>query len=641
METKVIARIKELEKLITQERHRYYNNEPGGISDDDYDLYVEELASLKSDSYAITAVGSPAVSSWSKVSHAIPMGSLDKVQTVEDMSTWIRKNSRDLRRKAVPFEELLILDKLDGISISVTYKNGYLRQALTRGDGIVGEDITVNVAKMRGIPKEISVKGMVELRGEIVLLKDNLSKFPGATDTRMTASGTAKRYDGFGCENLDVFFYRVESAPVDFEKHSDQIEWLETLGFQIPSWYVTVQAPGARTPQDIWVEYQTSIREGLPYNIDGLVVSLNDLAYQISLGEVNGRPNGAIAFKFPPVTRETAVLNIEWQVGSSGHLTPVAVVKPVRLFGAEVQRASLYNYEYIQKIGLYVGARVLITRSNDVIPRVVSVLSDKKDPASFAETCPECGTATVWEGKFLNCPNTVSCPAQIEGRIKLWIKKLGILEWGDVLTSKVTSSGLVTSVPDLYRLKERDIASLEGMGEASAKKALANLRSVLPLTFEDMIGSLGVPLCGRSTMELVALSGIDSFQKLSTTAFSTLQDIQGMGPKRARALLDWAGKAGPLIEDMASVGITLREKPQGVLLGKSVCFTGATKRKRSELEKLVLEAGGSVKTSVGKGLTFLVMADLNSGSAKAKAAAKNGTQCISEDTLLGDILGIS
>lgn len=630
------ARVRELEKRINEARVAYYNGQPA-ISDDEYDALSDELLELKEDSPAVTAVGAPAsdVSSWQKIAHVSPMGSLGKVQTVEGMTQWVRDHSRDLSANPVPYEELLISDKLDGISIELVYEDGDFVRGVTRGDGDIGEDITVNVLKMKGYPNHVPVEGQVVVRGEVVVHREDMEKhFPDQVSTRNTASGTSKRLDGKGCEHLKIYCYRVSEAPVDFVKHSDQLEWLESNEFFVPSWYVTVMAPGAKTPQDLWVEYQQTKRDELPYDIDGLVVSLNDLSYQLSLGDTHGRPEGEVAFKFAPITRETPAIGRECQVGSMGHITPIAVVRPVRLLGAEVQRASLYNWDYINKIGFYVGAKVLITRSNDVIPRVVSVTSSPQTPDKPPENCPECGTPTEWKGKHLICPNAAECPAQLEGRLKLWIKNLGILEWGDVLIEKVVESGLVKSVPDFYKLSQAQLAGLERMGPSSAKKARDQLWGVVPVSLEDLVGSLGIPLCGKSTMAEVVGAGIDTVGKLKTATVTQLQDIPGMGPKRAKALVGWLARSSSTIDELVEVGVKIKSKTTGALTGKSFCFTGKMKNKRPVLEKMASDAGGQIKNSVGKGLTYLVISDPNSTSSKAQAARKNGTTCISEGSFL-------
>lgn len=614
-----------LENKVLEFRQAYYNGDPL-VPDTVYDAAVDRLASLKSDSPAVTAVGAPApaATEWVKTAHVIPMGSLDKVQDPEGLKSW-----------ATPPYHLVVSDKLDGISISVTYEAGVLTRAVTRGDGFVGEDITSNVLRMQGVHPRLSDSLDVTLRGEIVLHRELLPvHFPGQVSTRNTASGTSKRLDGKGCEHLSVYFYQVHGP--DFRTEAEQFLWLEEQGFLTPWWCVTpvgLQDP-AQAVCSLWGEYPDRFRALRPYDVDGLVVRYNDISYQLSLGELHGRPKGAVAFKFPPPSGSTVAEGLESQVGGTGKITPVGVVSPITLLGAEIRRASLYNWDYVKQIGFHIGATVTVTRANDVIPRICSVTSEPKPSVEPPSECPECGTPTEWEGKYLVCPNTAECPAQLEGRLKKWVKSLGILEWGDVLLEKIVAEGLVTSVPDLYALSPGTLASLDRMGPVSAKKAVDNLWAALPLTLEQFMGSLGIPLCATSTMADVVSAGYDSLPKLREASLEQLQTIPGMGPKRAKALHGWLMRNGALLDRMLAIGIRIKEKPKGSLSGKSVCFTGAMETKRDVLKKMAEEAGGQVKGSVGKGLTFLVIADPNSASSKARAARKNGTTCISEDQFL-------
>jgi len=628
--------IEGLESKVVQARHDYYNGMPS-VSDETYDSWVDQLSELKVDSPAVVAVGAPPVSAWLKVEHTIPMGSLNKVQTLDEMTDWVRKVSRPTDQLRKGYDELLVTEKLDGISVSLKYVDGTFTQALTRGDGHVGEDITPNVARMKGVLKELPRPISMVCRGEIILLKaDHKEHFPENSNPRNTASGTAKRLDGSGSEHLTVMCYQVsEVDDEDLQSETDAFQFLEKLGFKVPAWFLSAVAVGVRTPHDFWVDYTTYLRDELPYEIDGLVVRLNDLQYQQSLGESHGRPVGAVAFKFAPITQRTVALERIDQVGGTGRITPVAVFEPVRILGAEIRRASLYNQSYIELIGWGVGAPILVSRANDVIPRVVSVVGVAPNGVSKPPSeCPECGSATEREGEYVICPNTGGCPAQTEGRIKTWVQKQGILEWGPGLIQKVVSEGLVGSVVDLYKLTQETLQSLDRMGASSTSNALAELWKVNPMPLEMLMGSLGIPLCGRSTMYAVVEAGFDTLSKVQGATFEQLRAIPGMGPKRATALRTWLDKHGCLIQDLLDTGIEIEGRVQGVLTGKSVCFTGKSHLKRASLEKLVKGAGGEIKKSVGKGLTYLVLADPTSTTTKAKAARKNGTECISEDHFL-------
>lgn len=630
-------RVEELEGLISKARHDYYNGQPS-VEDRVYDAWVDELAELKEDSFQVTSVGAPAVSAWPKVDHEIPMGSLNKVQTIDEMTNWVQKYGRSRNQLASGHEELLVTEKLDGISVSLKYVKGKFVQGVTRGDGHVGEDITPNVARMKGVPHKLPKPITVMIRGKIVLFKDDLSKhFPGMANPRNAASGTAKRLDGQGSEHLTVVAYQaLESDGQELRSEFEVFALLESLGFKVPNYFRSAVAFGVRTPQDIWVDYQQRVRESLPYEIDGLVVRFDDLAYQMSLGEKNDRPLGAVAFKFSPMTREAKAIRRIDQVGGTGKITPVAEFTPVRIMGAEVNRASLYNQKYIEEIGFYEGARLLITRANDVIPRVVSVVRPHPEGlvSQPPKECPECGSKTVRDGEYIVCPNVGGCPAQTEGRIRQWVKELGILEWGPTLVSKVVSEGLVETVPDLYRLNASNLASLDRMGATSAKKAIEQLWSVVPMPLEQFLGALAIPLCATSTIQTVVDAGLDTLDAIRGASVEQFASIPGMGPRRATSLHNWLQSNGSVLDNLLGAGVSIKAKAVGPLSGKSVCFTGKSTMKRAELIRLAEQAGGTVKKSVGKGLTYLVMSDPNSGSTKARAARTNGVECLSEENFL-------
>ena len=615
-------RISELEDKVQQARNEYYNGEPS-VSDAVYDAWLDELKELQADNPAVVSVGAPVseISEWPKVRHLALMGSLDKVQTPHEMIEWAGKLQR-------PNEIFLVTEKLDGISISLRYENGFLQQALTRGDGEVGEDITPNVRKMKGVPVNLAGLGPLLVRGEIVLLKDDhKTYFADKANPRNAASGTSKRFDGKGCEHLTVVVYQIVEG-LDFDTEEAQFNLLSQSGFKVPGWKVVHNASAI---VDVWREYESTLRDPLAYEIDGLVVRLNDLPYQLSLGDTHGRPNGAVAFKFTPPARETVASEVIWQVGGTGRITPVAVFEEVNLLGTRVTRASLYNQAYIEEIGFDVGARILVVRANDVIPRVSEVVTPTGTVAQAPKVCPVCSAETARDGEYVVCTNTIGCPAQTVGRIKQWINELRILEWGDTLIQRLVDEGLVKNVADLYRLDKARLAALERMGDRSAENVLKTLWDANPMALENFLGALSIPLCATSIIKLVIDAGYDSLEKIQGASVEQLQAISGLGPKRAESIVSGLKQNRQLISDLLSNGVKIKAKVVGSLTGKSVCFTGKSVRKRAELESLVFHAGGTVKGSVGKGLTYLVMADPDSSSSKAVAARKNGTTCISEE----------
>jgi DNA ligase (NAD+) len=610
------ARMKELEGLITQARHDYYNGE-AKVTDAVFDAWVEELEDLDAVNSVILAVGAPVVSEWAKVKHAIPMGSLNKVNTPEEMAEWISTYADK--------EAVLTTEKLDGISLQVKYVDGKLVQAATRGDGLVGEDITINVLKMKGIPEFLPKKITAEFRGEVILLKSDFAKyFQDKANTRNAASGTAKRYDGKGCEHLTVIFYKV--LGLDFATEEEQLKFISSLNLKTP-WWTT-----SKTPQEVWVEYQREKRERLDYEIDGLVVVINDRDRQFALGEKDLRPKGSVAFKFAPETRETTLRGITWQTGGTGRITPVAQFDPVTLVGAKVENASVYNVKYITDLGMDIGAKILVSRANDVIPRVEAVTQATGTVASAPVACPVCSAPTARDGEYLVCTAPDTCRAQQIGRLNQWIKSLEILEWGDVVLEKLVLGELAKSVPDLYRLTEAQLADLDRMGVKSATKLVSNLHAKKTLPLETLLGSLSIPGVATSTIKFVIDAGYDSLDKIRTVTLDKLTKVNGLGPVKAKALHTWLSKNGKLLDDLLGVGVTPQERVRGKLTGLSFCFTGEMVNKRGDLENMVKDRGGEIKSSVTKKLSYLVLADTT--TTKAASAKKFNIKCLSEEEFL-------
>lgn len=616
-------RIKELETKILQARKDYYNHQPT-VSDKVFDAWVDELRTLEPANKAVTAVGAPvAPSEWTKAQHQIPMGSLDKVNTPAEFTKWVLDTSFD--------SKMLITEKLDGISIEVIYEDGKLVQAITRGDGTTGEDITVNVVKMGGVLSQLKDKFTGSLRGEIIMKKSvHKTHFADKANPRNAASGTSKRLDGQGVDKLNVLFYQA-LGDVDFGVEQAQFAWLVDQGLDTPNWWVV------KTDEQVnkfWRDYQDTKREKLDYDIDGLVIRVDNIAMQIALGEKDLRPKGAIAFKFDNEARESILRDIVWQVGNSGRLTPVATVDPVSLVGATVTRASLYNYSYIEELGLDIGATVLVARANDVIPRIEETIKKTGTVAKPPTKCPECDGKVVFEGENLICTNTEHCRAQIVGRIKNWIKELNLLEWGDTLVEKLVEAKKVSTIADLYKLKVDDIANLDRLGEKTAKKVLDILWTNKKVSLEVFLGALSIPMIGQSTIKSIMGAGCDDLTKFGQLGAAQFEQVPGVGPTKAKFLADGLKHNQNLIKALLANGVEIKEKATGVLSGKSVCFTGAMKNKRPVLEKMAADQGADVKGSVGKGLTYLVIADPASTSSKAVAARKLGTTLISEEDFL-------
>jgi DNA ligase (NAD+) len=362
------TRINYLENKIFAARDAYYNTDTPIMSDREFDALIDELRVLNPNSKAVTMIGySLRPTEWKKAKHQIPMGSLDKVNTPDDLLKWTQ-NILELNNSL-----LFVSEKLDGISINCVYENGRLTQAITRGsEGIEGEDITSNVILMSGVHCILNTCFTGSLRGEIIMKKSVHQKyFADKANPRNAASGLSKRLDGIGVECLNVFFYQA-IGDVEFETENEQLQWLINLGVSTPNYWIFNNADEANNH---WKYYQNNERKKLDYDIDGLVVRIDNLSVQIACGEKDMRPKGAVAFKFDNETRESIIRDVIWQVGSSGRLTPVAIIDPIILCGVEVKRASLHNVKRVKELDLYIGCKVLVSRRNDVIPYIEEKIS--------------------------------------------------------------------------------------------------------------------------------------------------------------------------------------------------------------------------------------------------------------------------
>jgi DNA ligase (NAD+) len=619
--------IAELAAKVTKARESYYNDTPI-MSDAEFDALYDELKKLDPNNTAIISIGAPikGKTEWKKAKHEIPMGSLDKVQTTDELSLWAMSKAKG--------KELFVTEKLDGISIELIYHNGHLDSAITRGDGVIGEEITYNVKKMQGVKSYLQgFSG--SLRGEIIMHRSvHKGHFAKNANPRNAASGISKRFDSKGAEFLQILYYYC-FTDWDFDREQDQFEYISNhLELPVPNWKVFKSVNEVNA---FWQDYQDNVRQTLDYDIDGLVVRIDDLKAQQALGDHDMRPKGAIAFKFKHDSAVTTITDILNQVGNSGRITPVAVFTKVNLAGADITNATLHNYTNVRDRGVDIGAKVLISRRNDVIPFVESVIvpTGTYTPPT---NCPACNSTLEFDGEYLRCLNTDSCPAQVIGRIKNWISTLNILEWGEALIERLCSSGKVKSIPDLYRLTSADLQSIERMGEKSSTKCLELLHASKELPLEQFLGGLSIPTIGTTMIKIIMVAGFDSLDKIRSMTRDQIENVHGMGSVKATNLFNGLRRNELLINDLLSLGIKPKEKIVGSLSGKSFCITGSTKNKRAVLEQMIVDNGGDVKGSV-KGLNFLIIADPNSTSSKAVTARKNGTQCISEENFLDMIAG--
>jgi DNA ligase (NAD+) len=637
------ARAEELARRLADHRAAYYRGAPT-VSDAAYDALEDELRRLAPAHPLLARVGAPPVDrEWEKARHEIPMGSLNKVTSETELDEWLTRCEELLAKEGRGgiAHDLFVAEKLDGLSVELIYRGGDLSDGITRGDGEVGERITSNVRRMRGVPARIAHPGRLSVRGEIILrISDRAAHFPDYTSTRNAAAGTARRLDGGGCEHLTVLCYDLAAedavaADADARITSEEakIALLRRLGFATPHCY-TGDAAAVRA---VYHEYAEGKRAALDYEIDGLVVRVNDLAVQAELGELHRRPRGAVAFKFASPVKLTTVVAVRWDTGPSGRVTPVADVLPTELVGAVVRRASLHNLGRVRELGVGVGDEVLLSRRNDVIPYIEEVVQHVGTPVAPPETCAACGARLEQSGEYLLCRND-ACPARVEGRIKNWIDAVGAMEWGEKLVHTLVEKGMVRQPRDLYRLTVDDIAALERHGQKSAENAIGQLRSRLPLELPTFLAGLGIEGFSIQTARLLVAAGFDHIDKLLAAGEGDLAAVPGLGEIKARNVVAGLRARAETIANLRAQGIEpAAAKQGGPLAGKSFCITGKQSRPRKEIEQLIGDHGGRVLGGVSQGLDYLLIDDPESTSSKAVKARKLGTKLISEGELMAMI----
>lgn len=632
------ARIVELGDLLKKYKDAYYNGNPL-VSDAAFDQLEDELRALDPKHAVLASVGAPVpakakpraagapVTEWEKAQHKIPMGSLNKATDEAEFQAWVTRCEEHAAREKLPKVQgdLFVTEKLDGISLEVIYEGGVLTEAITRGDGQVGERITANVARMKGVPARLKEKLDISVRGEIILkLTDMKRSFPNASNARNMASGTAKRFDGNGCEHLTVLFYDLEGE--DAKDEVEKFVRLKHLGFETPNLYPTDSAGVLQ----LYRHYAATQRATLDYDIDGLVIRCNPVRTQALLGELAERPRAAVALKFASQTKVTKLNRIVWDTGDSGRVTPIAEFDLVWIGGAHLERASLHNISNVKALGISEGDEILVSRRNDVIPQVEEVVVKHGPPAVIPTTCGVCQSKLVSEGEFISCRNT-ECRAIVEGRIKNWVEAQDVHDFGSHIVGELVRAKLVKEPSDLYKLKFEDVAKLAHMGPVSAKKILANLQAKLPLTLPLFLTSLGIEHFGLLTAKLIVGNGFDTLDKLRQATEAPLAKIPGLGPSKARVIVEGLKARSAEIDRLLAVGVVpVAPSHGGPLSGLSFCFTGALSKPRKELEDLVEKHGGNLLSGVTKDLKYLIMSDPNSGSSKAEKAKKYGTKCIDE-----------
>ena len=613
-------RVVELAQRIRRHQDRYYNHEPV-ISDAAFDALWDELQRLAPNHELFRAVGADGAVGREKRDHVMPMNSQEKAADDAAFRAWAAR---------VGFDEFLVQYKLDGASLELQYRGGKLEYGVTRGDGIVGDDITQNVRKMRGVPTRLPTGYTGAVRGEVIMEHAvHRAQYPDKANCRNAANGIMKRKDGVGAEHLRVLCYDAYSERTPFADEPAKLEWLTAAGFD------TVELRRCTAVDEV-IAYRAEVsrrREAVGFDIDGLVVK----GVAIDLADARrARPQKQIAFKFQTQTKESIVRDVIWS--ESGHLyTPVALVDPVEIAGTTVRRASLVHPELIAELGVRIGSRVVVSKRGDIIPKIELVIATPDDAVLPAppQTCSTCGRPVINAGKRVYCSNP-ECPRVAFHRLQKWIRVLGVKDFGDVVLRRLFDDGAVKEIADLYRLTVDDIAGYEGQGEKSARKALANLHAASDgVDLATFIAGFGIEGIATLTVEKMVAAGYRTPEALFDADPERLADIHGLGQTIARSFATAIAALRERMEAVvATAGVRIAEAADaasGELAGLSFCFTGTLSGiTRAEASDAVRRRGGTVRTGVSKGLDYLVTNNPESNSAKTRKARELEVEIVDE-----------
>lgn len=636
--------ISEMRQKLLLASDSYYNKNESIMTDAEFDKLKDRLQRIDPDDPIAKQIGSPIKNSpWKKAKHNIPMGSLSKVNTREEFEEWAAKFDKPdaLRREHL----FIILEKLDGISISISYKDGKLINAITRGDGIEGEDITSNVIKMINVIEQLPEKWTGSIRGEIIFEEEYFKHLNSIgvdiKNMRNGASGIAKRLDGMYSNFLKILYYDCTG---DIDTERCKLQFIESLGLEVCPYTTGTMNKCI----EVYAYYNNEKRSELTHEIDGLVIKLNSIDKQNELGMKDLIPKFAKAWKFPSMKKRTRIKDVHWQLGLSRRLTPVAILEPVKMGGVTVSRASLHNYEIFSSFNLHYNDMVLIERANDVIPQIIKNESDtpqneRYEKIPICKVCPVCNKKCDILDKFVICQNEL-CSGKALGNLKKWANTVfGEKGIGVTTVETFFENGMIKEPADFYILMKSDIVKLDRFGYRKAEIIKNVIDKGKEVTLSQFIGGLNLPNFGRRMTDLLIENGYNTIEKIQSMTLSDLIKIKGIEKKTAESFLHAITTKKDFIENLLAVGVTIKKEEPKInkgnkFEGKSFCFTGAIQKidengkryTRKMMENLVIENGGTI-SPVKSGLTYLVQADPNSISSKTQKANLLGVKILSEE----------
>jgi len=643
----VQQRLDELREQVDHHLHRYHVLDEPEISDAEYDRLYDELKTLEDEHQDLITpdsptqrVGAPPSERFQKVQHLTPMGSLEKVTDDESLLKW----AEDVRKRLDSDEPVayVIEPKIDGLAINLTYEDGVLVRGATRGDGIQGEDVTVNLRTIPSVPLKMRGDGLpsvAEVRGEVYMPLSGFRELNAriaelgqklAPNPRNAAAGSLRQKDSSitASRPLAVWVYGLGALEgVQLGSHWEELEWLREHGFRTNPF-----AERLETIEDVAERCRDweRRRAELDYEIDGIVIKVDSLEQQAVLGALHSRPRWARAFKWAPMTAETTLSKIAIRVGRTGALNPWAMLEPVQVGGVTVSRATLHNEEDINRKDIREGDRVIVQRAGDVIPQIVGPAGPHAKgtkPFKMPKKCPLCGANIVRpEGEAMHrCPNR-ACPSRGLETLINWVQGPADIEGvGEQLIRRLWELGLVRSLPDLYRLTKEQLLDLDGFAEISASKAIDAIQGSKRTPFSRVLLGLNIPDVGWVTAQSLARH-FGSVEQLAAATQEEIQEVEGIGPERAEAIAEWFadGENMRLVGELEELGLRFEAGPEerpveGPLTGSTYVITGTLEGfSRDEARKALEALGAKVADSVSKKTTGVVAGE-SPGSKLAKA----------------------
>lgn len=645
---------------INYHSDKYYNQDTPEISDFEYDMLMKKLIKLEAENPEFKRVDSPsnrvggmALDKFDQVTHKNPMLSLSNAYSAEDL----RDFDRRVREMTDGDVEYVVEFKIDGLSVGITYENGEFKSAATRGNGIIGEDISKNAMTIKSVPLKIDDKREIIVRGEVYISKENFEKVNEYQEEhdlqifanpRNLAAGSLRQLDSklTAKRPLDIFVFNLENInELDgIDTHSDSLEYLKKLGFSVSENYKICKSIDEVIE---FIEYWTENRGSLKFDIDGMVVKVNNIEQRNEMGFTAKSPRWAIAYKFPAERKKSKILDIEVEVGRTGTITPTAILEPVRLAGTSVSRATLHNEDFIREKDIKLFDHVIVQKAGDIIPQIVEVVKEDRtgDEKDFVmpSVCPECGEPTVrLEGEAaVKCIN-ISCPAQIRRGMIHFVSReaMDIDGMGESIITLFLKEGLIKDVSDIYYLKKEQIVPLERMGEKSADNLIKAIEKSKSNDLWRLINGLGIRFVGVKGAKILA-SNFSSLDEIMNADVERLQQLEEFGSIMSESVVKFFREEQNLavIQKLKEAGVNTEageDKSEGIpqlFEGMKIVLTGTLPTlKRNQAKEIIELRGGKATSSVSKSTTF-VLAGEEAGS-KLTKANDLGIKVIDEDMFL-------